>query len=68
MTITISGTSSNIVEYFNGDPNTPRIPLPTNYFQILALPTNIWTPSRPIIWERPRLTTLSRFRLSFSVG
>ncbi len=40
VTITISGTSSNVVEYFNADPNTPRIPLPTNYFQMLALPTN----------------------------
>ncbi len=38
--ITVSGITSNIVKYFNADPNTPRVPLPTNYFQMLNLPTN----------------------------
>jgi hypothetical protein len=38
--ITVSGITSNIVEYFNANPNTPRVPLPTNYFQMLNLPTN----------------------------
>lgn len=38
--LTISGITSNVVEYFNADPNTPRIPLPTNYFRMLGLPTN----------------------------
>lgn len=38
--ITVSGITSNIVEYMNGNPNTPRVPLPTNYFQMLNLPTN----------------------------
>ena len=38
--ITVSGITSNIVEYLNADPNTPRIALPTNYFQMLGLPTN----------------------------
>ncbi len=38
--ITISGITTNIVEYFNADPNTPRIPLPPSYFQMLGLPTN----------------------------
>jgi len=38
--ITVSGITSNIVQYVNANPNTPRIPLPTNYFQMLNLPTN----------------------------
>jgi hypothetical protein len=38
--ITISGITSNIVQYFNANPKIPRVPLPTNYFQMLNLPTN----------------------------
>ena len=40
VTVTVSGITSNIVEYINANPNTPRVPLPTNYFQMLNLPTN----------------------------
>jgi hypothetical protein len=38
--IAVSGITSNIVDYFNGNPNTPRVALPTNYFPMLNLPTN----------------------------
>ena len=40
VTFDISGITKNVAEYFN--PHTPRVPLPTNYFQILNLPTTIW--------------------------
>ena len=38
VTFDISGITKNVAEYFN--PHTPRVPLPTNYFQMLGLPTN----------------------------
>jgi len=36
----VSGITRRVAEYSNGDPRVPRIPLPTNYFQMLNLPTN----------------------------
>ncbi len=38
VTFDISGITKTVSEYFN--PHTPRVPLPTNYFQMLGLPAN----------------------------
>ena len=36
----VSGITRRVAEYANTHPRRPRIPLPTNYFQMLNLPTN----------------------------
>jgi hypothetical protein len=40
VTFAVSGITKQVAEYYNFDPRTPRIPLPTNYLQMLGLPTN----------------------------
>lgn len=39
ITLDISGTTKNVVRYFN-TMRIPQLPMPTNYFQMLNLPTN----------------------------
>ena len=36
----VSGITKKVAKYFNADPHTPRVSMPTNYFQMLGLPTN----------------------------
>jgi len=47
----VSGITRTVAEYSN--PHTPRVPLPTNYFQMLNLPTNYLETLSPR--ERSRL-------------
>ena len=59
VTMGVSGITKKVGEYFNADPYTPRVPLPSNYFQMLSLPTNYLEtlPEKTrLLWGLPPLT------------
>jgi hypothetical protein len=55
----ISGISTNVAEYFDLNPNWPKVPPPPNYLQMLNLPTNFFETlpeRRRQLWNLPPLT------------